>query len=232
MAPTPPRGTACAVVPIFNEQRVLAEVLRTLAPVVDEIICIDDGSSDTSTEIAWAAGATVLRHAVNLGQGAALQTGFDYVLQRTTHQHVVTFDSDGQHRPHDALRMLELARTTSMDVVLGTRDRREKSMPPSRRLLLQCALWFSRRLTGLDLTDTHNGLRVLSRATLTAVRLTLPGMAYASELESGIARSGLSWDEVPISITYTSYSKSKGQPNLNAVNVLYDLMLSRVRGAA
>lgn len=224
--------TCCAVVRVYNEGKVLGAVLAELKPYVDEIICVDDGSSDDSVEIARRLGATVVHHAINLGGGAALRTGLDYALTRTRHGHVITFDADGQHRPQDAARMVHVARTTGTEVVLGTRDRREASMPRSRRLLLTAALWFSRRTTGLALTDTHNGLRVFSRSALVHIRLTQSSMAYASELESSIARAGLSWTEVDVSIVYDDYSLSKGQQNLNAVNIVYDLVISRLQRAA
>jgi glycosyltransferase involved in cell wall biosynthesis len=230
MTSSPP--TSCAVVRVYNEAPVLAEVLVGLRPVVDEVVCIDDGSSDGSARIAALAGATVVRHAVNLGGGAALRTGLEYALHRTTHAHVVCFDADGQHRPEDAARMLGTARRTGVDVVLGTRDRDEASMPASRRALLRAALWYSRRTSGLALTDTHNGLRVFSREALAQIRLSQPGMAYASELEASIARAGLSWAEVPVSIRYDAYSLSKGQSNLNAVNIVCDLMLARLQRSA
>lgn len=221
--------TVCAVIPMFNEGTVLHGVLAGLLPHVDEVICIDDGSTDGSQDLAVRAGATVLRHSVNLGQGAALQTGFDYVMHHTTHQHVITFDADGQHRPEDAIVMLNTAREQHLDVVLGTRIRAGTAIPRTRRLIQRGALWFSRRTTGLALTDTHNGLRVLSRLAVSGLRITQPGMAHASELEAGIARLGLTWVEVPVSIMYDAYSLSKGQSNINAVNVVYDLAIARLR---
>ncbi|WP_300401928.1 glycosyltransferase family 2 protein [Nocardioides sp.] len=224
-------GTRCAVVRVYNEATVLASVLRSLQPVVDEIICVDDGSSDGSAEIALAAGCTVVRHAINLGGGAALATGLHYALTRTEHEHVVNFDADGQHLPADAAQMLEVAKRTGVDVVLGTRNRHEATMPRSRRLLLRAALAYTRRTTGLRLTDTHNGLRVFNRHALRSIRLTQGGMAYASELESSISRAKLTWTEVPVSIVYNEYCLAKGQSNLNAVNIVYDLMLSRLQRA-
>lgn len=224
-------STVCAIVPVYNEAQVLDRVLRDLIPHVDEVIVVDDGSSDDSVRIARDAGATVLRHAVNLGQGGALQTGFDHVLRATTHAHAITFDSDGQHDVQDALRMLEVARAERLDVVLGTRIR-SATAPAARRFLLRGALWFSRRTTGLDLTDTHNGLRVLGRHALGRIRITQPGMAHASEIEAQIARLGLTWAEVPVTITYDAYSTAKGQSNLNAVNILFDLAMSKLGAAA
>lgn len=225
-------GTTCAVVRMYNEARVVGPVLAALVSVVDEVICVDDGSTDNCAEIARAAGATVVRHSINLGGGAAMRTGLDYALRQTAHALVVNFDADGQHRPEDAARMLRVARDTGADVVLGTRDRNEISMPWSRKILLRAALSYSRRATGLALTDTHNGLRVFNRRALAAIRLTQSGMAYATELETSIATAGLSWLEVPVSIVYDDYSLEKGQSNLNAINIVYDLMLARLRRVA
>ena len=111
----------CVVVPMYNEATVLAGVLANLMDTFPFVLCVDDGSSDGSAEIARAAGATVLRHAVNLGQGAALQTGFDFALNSERFSHVVTFDADGQHDPSDARAMVMAAQETGVDVVLGTR---------------------------------------------------------------------------------------------------------------
>ncbi len=222
-------STACVVVPIFNEAKVLASVLETLLDSFEHVVCIDDGSTDGSAAIADASGAVVLRHAVNLGQGAALQTGIDYVLRFTSFQHIVTFDADGQHDVTDALAMLAHARAAGVDVVLGSRTIGSTiDQPVARRLLLSAGLRFSRWTTGLALTDTHNGLRVLSRTALQTLKLRQPGMAYATELETHIARRELSWVEHPVSIRYSEYSRSKGQGNLNAFNILFDLFAARL----
>lgn len=218
------------VVPIYNEVAVLADVLGDLTERFENVICVDDGSSDGSGAVAASYRTTVLRHAVNLGQGAALRTGFEFVLRHTDARFVVTFDADGQHASSDALTLLELARTQDLDVVLGSRHRGNVvNQPRSRRLLLNAGVRFSRRSSGLELTDTHNGLRVLSRHALTFVQLRQHGMAYASELENAIARHRLTWAEAPVSISYTDYSRRKGQKNINALNVLVDLAVARIR---
>jgi len=93
--------------------------------------------------------------------------------------------------------------------------------------VLGLALVLSRFTSGLTLTDTHNGLRVIDRRVLGALRLRQRGMAYASELEGLIARHELTWEEHPVTITYTEYSRAKGQKNLNAFNIVYDLVAAR-----
>lgn len=217
------------VVPMYNESAVVGEVLARVRSSFDRVVCVDDGSADGSDAIARAAGATVLRHAVNLGQGAALQTGFDWVLASTRATHVVTFDADGQYSVDDALAMVDLAQRTGVDIVLGSRNLgRTDGQPLARRVLMRAALGFSRRSTGLALTDTHNGLRVLNRKALLAMSLRQRGMAHASEIESRIRSAGLSWVEHPITMTYTDYTRRKGQSNVNAFNVVFDLAAERI----
>jgi glycosyltransferase involved in cell wall biosynthesis len=179
--------------------------------------------------VASAAGAVVLRHATNLGQGAALQTGISFAMRAPGTSYVVTFDADGQHDAADAARMVALARSEAVDVVLGSRFLGVASdVPPLRRALLRGAVAFTRATTGLRLTDTHNGLRVLSRRAVLDLDIRLSGMAHASELLHHVASRGLAYREVPVSITYTDYSRAKGQPGLNALNVVFDLFVHRL----
>lgn len=218
------------IVPAYNEHAILSRTIIDLRESFRHVVCVDDGSTDGSADVARAAGATVLRHVVNLGQGAALQTGFDYVLRHTRAAYAVTFDADGQHDVADAVRMVDHARTTGCDVVLASRfTGRTHDMPWARERVLRAGVWFTRRTAGLDVTDTHNGLRVLSRTAMSRIRLQLPRMAYASELLNAIVPSGLTYSEVPITVTYTAYSRGKGQRNSNSFNILFDLAVRRLR---
>jgi polyprenyl-phospho-N-acetylgalactosaminyl synthase len=222
----------CVVVPAYNESQVIATTVSDLRKVFSRIVVVDDGSSDDTADLALAAGAAVVRHPLNRGQGAALQTGFDYFLQHTPADLCVTFDGDGQHRVEDAATMVTLAADQALDVVLASRFLgRTEDMPASRRLLLRAAIRFSRVATQLPLTDTHNGLRVLSRNALRKVRLTHDRMAYATELEVAISKHELSWAEVPTTVVYTEYSRARGQTNSNAINILFDLASNRIRSS-
>lgn len=223
-------GPTWVLLPMYNEASSIGAVLSDLRRHFDHILCVDDGSADDSAEIAELAGATVLRHPINLGQGAALQTGFDYLRRHTTAAYVVTFDSDGQHLPDDAERMVRAAEEGGLDVVLASRFLGEAhDMPASRRAVLRLAVWLSRRTSGLPLTDTHNGLRVLSRRAFSSIRLRQPRMAHASELQGAIARLGLSFSEEPATVVYTDYSRAKGQRNVDAINILFELVAHRLR---
>jgi glycosyltransferase involved in cell wall biosynthesis len=219
------------VVPMYNEAAVISGVVSALSASFPRVICVDDGSTDGSGELAGAAGATVVRHHHNLGQGAALQTGVTYALRNPTTQYVVTFDADGQHRLDDAIKMIEVARAERVDVVLGSRflATATDGMPRTRKTMLRAAVVFTRLSSGLAVTDAHNGLRVLSRRAASTLHITLNGMAHASEVLDQIARSRLTWREVPVTIDYTDYSRAKGQPNINAVNISLDLLGRRLR---
>jgi glycosyltransferase involved in cell wall biosynthesis len=220
----------CVVVPMLNEATTIAAVVTELRLTFAHVVCVDDGSTDGSAELAAAAGATTLRHATNLGQGAALQTGFDFAARTPGINWVVTFDADGQHLVSDAVAMVGVGRERDLDVVLASRFAGATvNMPRARRLVLRAAIHFTRLTAGLDVTDAHNGLRVINTRALTCLRLTQPRMAYASELLNRVAAAKLSWAEVPTTVLYSDYSRAKGQRNINAVNIVFDLIVARVR---
>lgn len=233
-AATAPAVDACVIIPMHNEAPVISSVVREATAAFRDVVCVDDGSSDASGVLAEREGAWVVRHASNLGQGAALQTGMSFALAKTSARWFVTFDADGQHRPEDALRMVEHARVTGVDVVLGSRflGTDVPTMPKRRRLLLETGVAFTRATTKMAVTDTHNGLRVLARPAAERIRIRLHGMAHASEILGQVSQLGLSYAEWPVSIRYTEYSLAKGQRSINAVNVLFDLALSKVRAPA
>ena len=220
------------VVPAYHEADRIATVVSGLLLHFRSVIVVDDGSSDATGEQARAAGARVVSHPVNLGQGAALQTGFAFALTDPDMEHVVTFDADGQHRVDDAVRMVALARETGVDVVLGSRFLEPGAeLPRARRAVLRAGVGFTRMTTRLPVTDTHNGLRVLNRRAVRAIDLTLADMAHASQLLGLIARRGLTWVEAPVVIDYADATRRRGQSNLNALNIVFDLALERLRSA-
>ncbi len=214
------------VVPVYNEATVLGEVVRGLRERFDHVVCVDDGSTDDSAQVAREAGARVLVHPVNLGQGAALQTGIEYAVAQPAMAYLVTFDADGQHQVDDAEAMVEVARTGGFGAVFGSRfldARNEAGL--FKRLVLRVAAWFTRQSTGMRLTDAHNGLRVLRRDAAEQVHLHQDGMAHASEIVLHVARTHLPWTEYGVHVLYTEYSRGKGQSTLNAVNILVDLFI-------
>ena len=215
------------VIPLYNEAPVIGGVIEELLREFTNIVCIDDGSSDGSGAIAKAAGARVVTHPINLGQGAALQTGISYARERAGTEYVITFDADGQHRIEDALGMLELARSKKLGVVFGSRFLDNRTNPGwAKKVVLKTAVWVTNQTTGMKLTDAHNGLRVLSVDAARGINLQQDRMAHATEIVVQIGRTKLPWEEFPVEVIYTDYSKAKGQSLLNSVNILFDLIVN------
>jgi len=211
---------------LYNEAEVIGDVIAGLRERFSHVLCVDDGSTDNSVALAQASGARVIRHPMNLGQGAALQTGFDYVSAQPGATHVITFDADGQHLVRDAVEMLELAQRKRISIIFGSRFLDKRTKPGMRkRIVLKVAVLMTRAITGLRLTDAHNGLRVLSMEAIGKIRLEQNGMSHATEIVHQLAKAKLSWQEYPVEVLYTAYSKQKGQSLLNSINILIDLLV-------
>jgi polyprenyl-phospho-N-acetylgalactosaminyl synthase len=227
---TQPTGAAThaddwLVIPLFNEAKVVGQVVADAHRHFPNIVCVDDGSTDGSGDIARAAGATVLTHAVNLGQGAALQTGISYVCEQPGARSLVTFDADGQHQVTDAHAMVGIIASGDAAIVFGSRFLDKRTSPGFvKRMILRFAVWFTKQSTGMRLTDAHNGLRAMRIDAARGVHLQQDRMAHASEIVLQLGRTGLPWREYPVHVLYTDYSKSKGQSMWNSVNILVDLL--------
>lgn len=205
---------------------------QTLLPLIKQsyqVIVVDDCSSDASKEILGNLPIHYLRHSINLGQGAALQTGMDFALQKGA-DIVIHFDADGQHPANEIPELIQPILDGKCDVVLGSRflDKTKiENIPFKKRILLKMACWVNGWITGLWLTDAHNGFRALNRKALQNIYLTENRMAHATEILSLIKKNNLRVKEIPVTISYTEYSMQKGQSMWNAVNILFDLFKKR-----
>ncbi|WP_341934961.1 glycosyltransferase family 2 protein [Microbacterium sp. LWO14-1.2] len=225
-SPSIPDPHTWIVVPLYNEATVIGGVIRGLLPFFPHVVCIDDGSTDGSAEEARQAGAIVIEHPINLGQGAALQTGLDYAVSRPECEYIVTFDADGQHRVEDARDMVAAAREAGAAIVFGSRFLDDRTKPGwIKRVILKTAVWVTNLTTSIKLTDAHNGLRVIRRDAAAQIQLKQDRMAHATEIVLQLGHTGLPWIEHPVELLYTDYSKSKGQSVLNSVNILVDLVV-------
>jgi glycosyltransferase involved in cell wall biosynthesis len=216
------------VIPCYNEAGAIGATVGSLRALgYDRIVVVDDGSKDDSVAVARSAGARVLRHAINLGQGAALQTGISYARRRGA-QLVCTFDADGQHDPTTIATMVAQIER-GYDVVLSSRFiEHAGEVPWTRRLLLRGAVLFTRLHSRLPVSDAHNGLRVLGPRAIEVIEIQQPGMAHASEILAEIAHHRLRWTEVSTRIVYTDYSRAKGQRASNLFRILFELFYDGV----
>lgn len=233
------------LMPAFNEEGRLARTLEELRSATDRaavsVFLVDDGSAPPIDEAAVRAAANgmrviVARHAVNLGQGAALETARRLALEpkwappEGPFEAFVTMDSDGQHGASDVLA-LAAAIADGADVALGDRFAGGSDVPASRRVLLTLARAFERATTGLRLSDVHNGLRAFGPRAIAQMRIRQNRMAHATEISQSISRAsaGRAKDdafrvvEVPVSVRYTDESLAKGQRASGAVAIVVDL---------
>ncbi len=225
-----PGASTFIVVAAYNEGSVLRDTLAPLFRQGYSVVVVDDGSSDDTWTVLRSLPVHALRHPINLGQGAALQTGMDYALKHGA-EFVVHFDADGQH-PHDQIEeMLAPIRAGQADVVLGCRflrDEDRRHVPLVKRVVLRAGALVSALMTGVWLKDSHNGFRALSADAVSRIRLTENGFAHATEILRQIRLAGLRYVEIPTTIRYSEYSRAKGQPVTNAFNIVMDLILGRL----
>ena len=229
--PADVREGTFVVVPAYNEEACIEAVAREIAAQYPNVVVVDDGSTDGTFAAAKRSVPHLLRHVINRGQGAALQTGIEYALMRGA-RFVVSFDADGQHRVEDIQALLQPICRGQYDIVLGSRflGQQALEMPRTRRLTLQLAVVFTRVVSRVRLTDAHNGLRAFSRVAAERIHLKLDGMAHASELIDLIRASGLAFCEVPVQIRYTDYSRRKGQSSRGAIRILIHYLSGRFLG--
>ena len=222
------RAGTFVVVPAYNESAGLGLVLQELVDAYPHVAVVDDGSTDSTLAIARQLAPFVVRHPINRGQGAALQTGIEFALRRGA-RYIVTFDADGQHRVEDIARLLVPLGAGECDITLGSRFLGAVSaMPRTRWVLLKLAIGWTRLVSQLPLTDAHNGLRAFTRRAAEGIELSMDRMAHASELLDCIRRMNLPYREVPVHIRYTDYSLAKGQRSHDAFRVLFDYLMGRM----
>lgn len=218
------------VIPVYNESKVISDVISKLKPYKYNIVAVDDGSTDNSLEILksfkW---IYTLHHIVNLGQGAAIQTGITWALKCNA-KYIVTFDSDGQHPAEEIENIVQILASGKADVVLGSRFLNEhlnSGIPKIKRIVLKIATVFTRLSCGINVTDTHNGFRGFTSFAAKHIRITQNRMSHASQILSQIAQHNLKYIEHPVTITYTEYSMAKGQRISNSLNILWDSLFSK-----
>lgn len=213
------------IIAAFNEESVIGSVIAGLKSNEHRLLVVDDCSTDDTSRVAREQGTQVIRHPVNLGQGAALETGRQYALSQGA-EYICTFDADGQHSPADVVTMLDAIREQHADLVIGSRFiGHAEALPKSRELTLKLAIFFHRVFYGIDFTDTHNGLRIFSRRAAEQIAIESPRMAHATEILRKAQQLGLKVVECPVTISYSKYSLAKGQSFGSSFAIIKDLIL-------
>ena len=224
------RDDVAFIITVYKEAEVVRGVVEKVLEQYRHVVCVNDCSPDDSAAEIEATGAYLVNHPINMGQGAALQTGIEFARLIPGVNYFVTYDADGQHQLTDVRRMLETIEEKGTDFVLGSRFLGQEAvdMPRLKRAVLKLAIAFSNTISGLKLTDTHNGLRVFNRNVAEHIQITLPDMAHASEILDIMVTNKYTYTEIPVTIVYTDYSRSKGQSVVNAVNIAFDTILRKV----
>lgn len=217
------------VIPAFNEAKVIRSVVSNIHQLCHRVVVVDDASADTTKHEAVQGGAVVIRHMINRGQGAALKTGIDYSLQHGA-DIVVTFDADGQHDPKDMAALVQPIQEGRAEVVLGSRFLLNtfEHMPALRKFILRAGIMFTRAVSGISVTDTHNGFRAFSALALRRIRIRQDRMAHASEIFDEIVRNSLHYCEAPVTIRYSEYSLAKGQSSTAFLKILVKYFIGRL----
>ena len=219
------------VVPAYNEDTSIRTVVQELTEQNLNVVVIDDCSNTPQELYLHNLPVHICRHSINLGQGAALRTGFQFALKMNA-TIVVTFDADGQHTIKDINSLINPILTNETDVTLGSRFINSNSainINGSKKVLLKIATKFMNILLNTKLTDTHNGLRAIRANVLPKLKLSQNGMSHASEIVQEIVRNKIRYLEIPVTIVYTDYSIKKGQKLRNSFNIIWDMALSFLR---
>jgi glycosyltransferase involved in cell wall biosynthesis len=213
------------VVPAFNEQKVIKDIINNLLKKFPNVIVVNDGSNDRTLEIINELDIQVLSHEINLGVGAAVQTGFDYVSNIPNAKAVITFDADGQHLVDDAVAMAKEILICKEGIIFGTRfPKHSKNIPKVKRIVLKLIARITDLVTGVTLSDAHNGLKAYKVSTIKELELQFSSYSYESELITQVAKKKIDYKEMPTDIKYTNYSIKKGQKLLNGLLIIEDLL--------
>ncbi len=233
MSLTKSKLRVCVVIPAFNESSVIGDVVKDVVktfkstPYSTEIVVVNDSSKDNTAAVAKKSGATVINHILNTGAGGATATGLSYA-QQNNFDIACTMDADGQHDSKDVVEGVHQIIVRKADLLIGSRLINNQGMSKVKVLGNKGLSLITYVLFGINSTDSQSGLRIYSRTALEQLRWKTSGYEFCSEMLWRAKQIGLKIDEYPIKAIYTDYSRSKGQNNWNAINIVKSLLKRRI----
>jgi polyprenyl-phospho-N-acetylgalactosaminyl synthase len=222
----------CIVIAAYNEEKNIANVVNSLKQEgYNNLIVVDDGSKDNTFQIAKQNGATALKHIVNRGQGAALQTGMTFALKNGA-DFIVHFDADGQHDSKEIKSMLMPLQSKETEITLGSRFLKKQKIPFTRKLMLKGGIIAVWAIHGIKLSDTHNGFRAFTKKAAKRIIITADKMEHASEILEKIKKYQIPYKEIPVTITYneeTLKNGRKGQGQFDSIKILIKMIIRKIK---
>lgn len=218
------------LIPVYNEERQIKNVVEGLSKLFKNIVVVNDGSSDSTEEILKSLKVVHIKHSINLGQGAAISSGFKYINKQKNAHAVVTFDADGQHSLEDANSFATEITKCKEEIIFGSRFiGKKENIPFLKRIVLSIVIFFTNKFSRTNLTDAHNGLKALKVSCLNKIDITIDGFGFESQIIHQVSKKGISYKEMPTNTIYTDYSKKKGQKLSNGLIILEDLFKHGIR---
>ncbi|MFA4940981.1 MAG: glycosyltransferase family 2 protein [Patescibacteria group bacterium] len=213
------------IIPAYNEEKTIAEVIEKVKKNVNEVIVVNDGSKDETKKLAKEKGAVVLSHIINRGQGAALETGNQYALNKGA-EIIVHFDADGQFLAEEIKDIVSPIVRGEADIVFGSRFLGKKSNLPQfkKHIIIPLAHLVNKIFIGATLTDPQNGFRAMSSETAKKITIEQDGMAHNTEIISKSFENNLKIKEIPVTVIYHNF----GQRFSGGLKIIKDLILSRL----
>lgn len=216
------------LIPAYNAEHMVGDVVREVRKVTDEVVVVDDGSADRTGDAARAAGAHVLTHPHNRGKGAALKTGFAYACEHG-YDGVITLDADGQHLPHEIPKFLECRARTNADLIIGGRAHLFAQMLPRRRMANRFSAWSIAKASKTGITDSQSGFRFYSANLLRSVRLHTDGFDMESEVIVRAGCGGFRVVTTPIELGFVDgVSTSHYKPLMDTLRIAWTVFRARL----
>lgn len=222
----------CVIMPAYNEGSVVYKVIKDAKRCFQKhsasvnLLVVNDGSTDNTSSEARRAGALVIDHILNSGAGEATTTGLVYADHKK-YDLAVTMDADGQHSPEDVLRGIDNMINGEADLLIGSRLIDSTGMSKTKVIGNKGLSFITLLMFGINSTDSQSGLRVFSRHAIENLRWKTSNYEFCSEMLWRAKQAKMTVGEFPIQAIYTDYSKSKGQNNWNAINIIKSLLKRR-----